>query len=275
MKKIVLLLFTHFTFAQVGINTTNPQATLEINSNSSIPLLELVKDSDTKVIVTNSGNIGVNNSSPDNKLVINNGTASNTGLTLTTGAGNGYKLVSDDKGNAIWDARSVEVIFADKDADVKTDGVNILNLGSVYYTGSSITLSPGRWAVSIGIFSSLGTIDANGTGLTDIVANTSNYSNVIDTDSSIWCSCYLSSSKNAASSLGSNFFIGNSGKAVASSLGRGMNRMVMEGNVLLSISSQITIYLNIKCNNMGVTTTKRPAQVNSDAWETWFYATPI
>ncbi|WP_449401316.1 hypothetical protein [Chryseobacterium wanjuense] len=89
MKKKVTLLCSLIafgvSFAQVGINTSNPQGAFHIdgakdnNSTGAPTAAQQLND----LIVTNAGNIGIGTTTPTSKMEINSGTANTSGLKLT------------------------------------------------------------------------------------------------------------------------------------------------------------------------------------------------
>ncbi len=89
MKKKVTLLCSLIafgvSFAQVGINTSNPQGAFHVdgakdnNSTGAPTAAQQLND----LIVTNAGNIGIGTTTPTSKMEINSGTANTSGLKLT------------------------------------------------------------------------------------------------------------------------------------------------------------------------------------------------
>jgi hypothetical protein len=89
MKKKVTLLCSLIafgvSFAQVGINTSNPQGAFHIdgakdnNSTGAPTAAQQLND----LIVTSAGNVGVGTTAPTSKVEINSGTANTSGLKLT------------------------------------------------------------------------------------------------------------------------------------------------------------------------------------------------
>lgn len=102
----VFLLFSSFGFSQVGINTAYPKGIFHVDGNADNPKNSTNTPNATQqandFIILSDGKVGIGTIAPTNKVEINNGSASNTGLKLTTGASAGKVLVSDANGNAIW-----------------------------------------------------------------------------------------------------------------------------------------------------------------------------
>jgi len=272
MKFILLpsmLLFCNIFNAQVGINTNSPTATLHLQGNALDDKLKITNQAGRNdVIVKNTGNVGINIDTPTNKLEINNGTGANTGLKLTTGAGAGRFLMSDSAGNAYWNTSNI------KFGSVPTAGVNLPNFDTDYYTGASISLKKGQWAVEFGAYAGLYTFTAPN------VFTTASTSTVINTDSSIWCTCSLSTSSGVYTAVaegGSGDLITGSGRAGAANMSRGTRSIQMQGKILLDVKTDDkTYYVFVRCNQYGDSVGNfRVGNVFGPAWERWFYATPL
>ena len=102
----------------VGIGTTTPTKKLEVvgsakvtdtlyvsNVSSNSPLRLQTAGTTRAFIDDATGNVGIGNTSPAQKLDVT-GTAQMTGLKLTTGASNGFVLTSDASGLGTWQAAS-------------------------------------------------------------------------------------------------------------------------------------------------------------------------
>ena len=147
MKGNIILLFLFlpiWQFAQVGINTAYPKAALHIdgatdnpkNNTDNVSNVQQIND----FVVANNGNVGSGVIAPSNMLeVANNSAGIGTGLKLTTGAGAGKVLVSDNDGNAEW--QSLDDSSFSKFYTVVTGAG-----GSAYYKPSST----GAWILYSG-----------------------------------------------------------------------------------------------------------------------------
>lgn len=159
MKKKFLLLIGIFhlgiTYAQVGINTDNPQGILHIDPNADYNGTDATRNYDD-IIVTADGKLGLGIISPSTLMHIKTaGTASTpvSGLRLEDGnQGAGRILAANNNtGLATWkDISSVGAVPYQR--EVTTVGYlpsMDLNTNNYYYTGSYINLPQGRWMVIV------------------------------------------------------------------------------------------------------------------------------
>ena len=109
MKKniltIYLLSITVLLSAQVGINIKNPYGVFHIDPKNNTTSSTAGVDDD--FIIDSDGNVGIGTATPTNKLTIQ-GSGTNTGLHLPTGASSGKVLTSDVDGNAMWVSSAVQ-----------------------------------------------------------------------------------------------------------------------------------------------------------------------
>jgi len=269
MKKIhtyVLVCLYANIQAQVGINTTSPNATLHVKAATSTNQLLVTSSSDVLTFVVNqNGNVGINTPSPTNKLVVTT-TGSNTGLQLPNGASQGAFLTTDNDGNTSWKTQSV--IFG----NVPATGLTALNFDTQYYTGANIVLIPGSWSIEFGAYAALGTV--SGSTWTAVPVGT-----VVTTDSALWCSCSLSTTSATYTPISTTVgsLVNGSGRAGASNIGRGMRTAQIQGKVLVSPTATQTYYVFVICNNYGaaVPSNRRVGNIFGDGWERWLYASPL
>lgn len=156
MKKLTIVLFmgiTHLAFAQVGVNTPNPQAMFHLdgkkNNENSGPVSPANQADD--VVMTSNGYIGIGNNNPVTNLDIKTTGTSATpvpGIKIADGAQNeNYVLTSDADGNGQWKPAKLTVIRG-----VNGAGINISFMETATtskYTGSYIDLPPGKWLVTV------------------------------------------------------------------------------------------------------------------------------
>ncbi len=104
-----------------------------------------------------NGRVGIGNANPGYKLVVNNGTT-NGAIQIVDGTQSaGYVLTSDANGVGTWQKTQVVASYS-----TLGSGVNIpYNTGSYLYTGTSITLPPGKYSVTVSMLMSGGLSPTN------------------------------------------------------------------------------------------------------------------
>ena len=131
---------------RVGVNTRTPVSTLDVKGvNSSTPL-QYWRNSLNNILVSilSSGNVGIGTSTPTAKLEVNSPTQGAVKIVDGT-QGAGKVLTSDAAGVGTWQSPKTDIILA-----TLGSGVNIpADANQWYYTGSYITLPPGRWIVNV------------------------------------------------------------------------------------------------------------------------------
>ncbi|PKF74486.1 hypothetical protein [Chryseobacterium sp. PMSZPI] len=155
MKKLTIALLlgaTHVAFAQVGVNTPNPQAMFHLdgkkNNETSGPVSPANQTDD--VVMTANGYVGIGNNNPVTSLDIKTtGTSASpvSGIKIADGAQNAnYVLTSDANGNGQWKPVRLTVVRG-----VNGAGIDIpFNFTNTFrYTGSYIDLPPGKWLVTV------------------------------------------------------------------------------------------------------------------------------
>lgn len=154
MKKILLLmgifyLEIAYVYAQVGINTQNPQGVLHIDSKGDT---NLSKDTDDDIVVDSNGNMGIGTITPQAKLHIETGGTSaipKSGFILKDGnEKNGRVLTTNDTGLATWmqfglAPSIVGVLNRNNGLQLSYSEPNFL------LTQSYIDLPPGKWIVNV------------------------------------------------------------------------------------------------------------------------------
>ena len=159
MKKNKILAFAFFLnsflgFSQVGINTNNPLSTFHIdgmkdNPATGVPtLLQQYND----VVVTENGNIGVGTINPSKKLDILSIDGNALRISDTT-EGLGKVLMSDSDGNARWAMPGTTFaklgsIPEEAITRATIDDPDIAGDQRIAYSGSSITLDPGKYQIN-------------------------------------------------------------------------------------------------------------------------------
>ncbi|SUJ01473.1 Uncharacterised protein [Sphingobacterium spiritivorum] len=137
-----------------GINTKNPQTVFHVdggkdNNASGAPTgTQPAND----LVITNTGNVGIGTITPTAKLVIDNGIAGAAIKIIDGTEANGYVLTSDANGVGTWTLvpafrPTVLGEFPVTPLTVHANG----GTGSIVYSGVSITLPQGKWAVNAGM----------------------------------------------------------------------------------------------------------------------------
>lgn len=150
MKKIVLALsitYSALVYAQVGVNTTNPQGKFHIDGGKDNPTIGAPSTTQqvNDVIVTGAGNLGIGTTTPTRKLEIVSPTS--PALRIKDGNQNvNYVMMSDANGYGTWKALSntVSAVFPTSGF---SGAVSSPVAGTVNYTGVTLTLPPGKWLV--------------------------------------------------------------------------------------------------------------------------------
>ncbi|PIF46448.1 hypothetical protein CLU96_3479 [Chryseobacterium sp. 52] len=153
-KTIILLSFMSYKalFAQVGINTPNPRATLHIDGGKDNPATGIpsIPQQANDIAITSAGRIGIGTITPSQKLEIQTGgtlAAPVPGFKMVDGnQADNYALVSDVNGVGTWKPIAVEYQIVDPIGA----GSYILpaNTTTANYTGVKITLAPGKWILN-------------------------------------------------------------------------------------------------------------------------------
>lgn len=138
--------------AQVGINTTTPEATLDIQSNELTSSTKAVRISNTEaeiVTVLDDGNVGINTSTPTAKLEIDGG-IDQSGLKFTNFNSNSPTtnpevnfLAVDENGNVVATAIGKQIV-AYKTVETVLSG----NTSPFTDSELSITLNPGIYEIT-------------------------------------------------------------------------------------------------------------------------------
>ncbi|GAA4162865.1 hypothetical protein GCM10022217_31070 [Chryseobacterium ginsenosidimutans] len=163
MKKKLILICSlatfSATFAQVGVNTTNPQGVFHVdgakdnNSGGTPTTTQQLND----FVVTSTGNVGIGTTTPSAKIEINSGTVNTSGLKLTnltstTPISAGQTIGVDAAGNVVTlpNPTAVGVTTAEVDSSSGAD-FNVNDSSDTVVSGSTqtITIPTGGKAVFI------------------------------------------------------------------------------------------------------------------------------
>ena len=195
MKRIIIAIiatsFCHVAFAQVGVNTENPQQLLHIKGTSS-----------DVVVGTSTGNLGVGTINPSQKLDVagnvnvsdgvkidQNATPANIGVgTITPAAGTllhlktdttenvirlndtsaketGFLMTTDASGYAYWDALRPLSSVVGKRSNCITAGLGVKDDNykegnvQVTTTANNLVLPPGKWLIFARVETTSATLD--------------------------------------------------------------------------------------------------------------------
>ena len=148
---LALIFFGFFnTNAQVGINTGTPQASLDILSKGNTGATKAMKinnSGNTEIVtVTDAGRVGIGTSAPQH-LLHTIGTLRFEGV--NTGQTAGMVLMANDNlGTATWQRAASNVVTG-----TLGGGYNLpfAQTTSMFYTGSSIALPPGKWMLTLSL----------------------------------------------------------------------------------------------------------------------------
>ncbi|MFC3161189.1 hypothetical protein SAMN05443633_101262 [Chryseobacterium arachidis] len=163
MKKKIILLCSlatfGFSFAQVGVNTTNPQGAFHVDGakDNNITGTPTAAQQLNDFVVTSTGNVGVGTTAPNAKMEINSGTANTSGLrftnlTSTTPISSGQTIGVDASGNVVTlpNPTAVGVTTAEVASSSGAD-FNVNDSSDTVVSGSvqNITIPTGGKAVFI------------------------------------------------------------------------------------------------------------------------------
>ena len=190
MKKNIIisigLLLSGFSYSQVGINTSNPQGIFNIDGAKDNPTTGSTYTAQQQLndfTVLVNGNVGIGTINPTQKLEIQTGgtvATPVTGFKLTDGNQGDVKvLTSDANGVGTWKPITVPSIkgsFVNVATGRALPDKNVSGKPFVY-SGASITLTPGTWAVNLGL-----TIQTNMTGNKRVWMHTYSSSSNINRD---------------------------------------------------------------------------------------------
>lgn len=147
--------------AQIGINTSNPQASLDVLSKGNTGATKAMRinnSGNTEIVtVTDAGRVGIGTSAPQHTFH-SIGTLRFEGV--NAGQASGMVLTSNDNlGTATWQRAASNVVTG-----TLGGGYNLpfAQTSTMSYTGSSITLPPGKWMLTISLLLiPSGTLGAN------------------------------------------------------------------------------------------------------------------
>lgn len=263
MKKHILifsiLLISTITFSQVGINTTNPQGTFNIDGGNDNSVSPTATEQLNDVIVLPNGNTGLGTTAPTTKLEIKTTTTSTavTGFKLTDGnEAEGRLMKGDANGVGTWQpinmTRKVQLGKFPTSAALSYSSTTAGT--TPIYSNAYIVLEPGKWIVHA--------------GLTIYV----DYTSAVYGDS-FSLHTYLSSDKSSLQNNNFNF-IGSdkmSGRMIKNTWA-GSPCLIQGTNVIeVTGTDPVTIYVLIE----NKTTTEEKWRFSTGNWENYLHAVPV
>ncbi|AZB27401.1 hypothetical protein [Chryseobacterium bernardetii] len=147
---VVLNLFLSIK-AQIGVNTSNPQAALHIdgmrdNNLSGIPT---VTQQTNDIVVTQQGRLGIGTTFPSVNLEVNSGISNSSGVRLTRLPSSSV-LATDANGTVISGNTEFTGVSVTKQRMVNANSELVLNSGSgaysFRYTGTTVG---GQWQIKV------------------------------------------------------------------------------------------------------------------------------
>jgi hypothetical protein len=156
MKKLTTtLLFLSFGstvyFAQVGINTDNPQTTFHVDGAKDNPTAGAPTATQqlNDVVVTSLGRVGVGTNAPANSLEVNSGTANVSGVRMTQ-LKNATTLATDAAGTVISGTSESAGVSVTKQRLVAANAAVVLNSGSGDYSFRyNSNTTGGAWQIRV------------------------------------------------------------------------------------------------------------------------------
>lgn len=262
MQKHITFLTAFFisgaVFAQVGINTSNPQGVFNIDGAKDNPATgsaHSIAQQANDVTVLASGNTGIGTIAPTQKLHIEGNTRMNgmiyDGINAPGVTG---QVLSNAGGKVRW-VNNLTLTPSILGSFSNTD-VAMPNLEEYYYTGASITLPPGNWIIITGTVARL--------------------NETITVDGQLWVKTHISNSNSTYSQ--SPQLVTSAARSGAGPISRGASYGMVTGNFLIrnNTGASQTYYIWGYTQPAGSATTARVSQIFSgNAHERWLYASPI
>jgi hypothetical protein len=210
---------------------------------------------------------GIGTLSPTATLHVQN-TASTAVRVVDGTQGVNKRLTSDASGNASWLGLQLKAIPGTLTSTIRTFTSYGTNQKDSLYTGSSITLPPGKWMVSMGTTVGFGS---------DI--------NIIGSDGSLWCKLYLSDVPTGTGPITADLLAAITGPRVTGvTMGRGMCKNFLKGQTAIfnNTTANKTYYVWARQEQFGTTTLSSGSGnaywtgiFGPGYWERYFYALPI
>lgn len=286
MKKNITLLIiitSVFSFAQVGVNTNNPQAKFHVDGKNDTPITgQPTQNQQTNdFVITDNGYIGVGTTTPTTRFEINNETTNGAIKIADGNQAVGKILVSDANGIGSWQLpnsiKKVQTGTFKKASDGSGLVVESDNSGGHKYSNVEIKLTKGIWMVNMGLTirffisyehgdwvhlklsSSNTSIQYNGFVNLGTAQNNTSYAGLIHGSAKY----YLDKSTPKV------FYVA------------GANNYISGSNIIEVTTDNLTLYLMIEnkadenYNYEGTVFTGKKWNFTTSNWENYFYANPL
>lgn len=156
MKKLTttvlfLTLGSTVYFAQVGVNTDNPQTTFHVDGAKDNPATGAPTAAQqlNDVVVTPLGRVGVGTNAPTNNLEVNSGTSGTSGIKMTR-LPNAPILSTDASGNIVSNDFEAAGVYVTKQRLILANPAVIINSGSGAYSFRySSNTTGGYWQIRV------------------------------------------------------------------------------------------------------------------------------
>ncbi|KQT24117.1 hypothetical protein ASG22_08865 [Chryseobacterium sp. Leaf405] len=138
-------------FAQVGINTQNPQTIFHVDGAKDNPAIGTPNAAQqlNDVVVTSLGRVGIGTNAPTNNLEVNSGTSGTSGVKLTQ-LPNAPVLSTDASGNIISNNFETAGVYVTKQRLILANPNIVINSGSGNYSFRySASTTGGYWQMRI------------------------------------------------------------------------------------------------------------------------------
>lgn len=255
---LIALMLNAAAFAQVGINTSNPQGIFNIDGAKDNPTTgsgHTAAQQANDVTVLANGRTGIGTISPTQKLHIEGNTRMN-GMIYDgiNAAGVNGQVLSNDGSKVRWVNNLTLTPTVLGSFDGTTVGMPVLR--TYYYTGASIVLPPGNWIVTTGTVARL--------------------NETITVDGMLWVKTHISNSNTTYSQ--SPQLVTSAARSGAGPIGRGASYGMVTGNFIIknNTGAAQTYYIWGYTQDAGDATTARVNTIFSgNSHERWLYATPI
>lgn len=286
MKKHITLFLSItsiIAFAQVGVNTTNPQAKFHVDGKKDNPTSTApsVSQQTDDIVITDNGFVGIGTTNPTTRFEINNGTTNGAIKIVDGNQAAGKILVSDAEGRGSWQLpnsiKKVQTGIFNKTSSGAGIALESDNTGGFKYSNIQITLTKGVWMVNMGltfrstisyqhgdwvhmrISTSNTVVQNNGFDNLGTAQNNTSYAGLI----------HGSAKYRTVNSNNEVYYVG------------GSNNFISGSNIIQVNVDTLTLYLMIENKSdenytyNGTNFVGKKWLFNTSNWENYFYANPL